>query len=51
MRTYLTDWTGYRHTINRETMTKKYPMNYYFLSSALAAQLIGQDNTNHLITQ
>ena len=51
IRTYLTDWTGYRHTINRETMAKKYPMNYYFLSSALAAQLIGQDNANHLITQ
>ncbi len=26
-------------------------MNYYFLSSALATQLIGQDNANHLITQ
>ncbi len=51
IRTYLTDWTGYRHTINRETMAKKYPMNYYFLSAPLAAQLIGQDNANHLITQ
>lgn len=26
-------------------------MNYYFLSAPLAAQLIGQDNNNHLITQ
>ncbi len=51
IRTYLTDWTNYRHTINRETMAKKYPMNYYFLSAPLAAQLIGQDNANHLITQ
>lgn len=51
IRTYLTDWTDYRHTINRETMAKKYPMNYYFLSAPLAAQLIGQDNANHLITQ
>ena len=51
IRTYLTDWTNYRHTINRETVAKKYPMNYYFLSAPLAAQLIGQDNTNHLITQ
>ena len=51
IRTYLTDWTGYRHTINRETMAKKYPMNYYFLSAPLASQLIGQDNANHLITQ
>jgi type IV secretion system protein VirB5 len=51
IRTYLTDWASYRHTINRETMAKKYPMNYYFLSAPLAAQLIGQDNANHLITQ
>lgn len=51
IRTYLTDWTSYRHTINRETMAKKYPMNYYFLSAPLAAQLISQDNANHLITQ
>ncbi len=51
IRTYLTDWTNYRHTINRETMAKRYPMNYYFLSAPLAAQLIGQDNANHLITQ
>ncbi len=51
IRTYLMDWTGYRHTINRETMAKKYPMNYYFLSAPLAAQLISQDNANHLITQ
>ncbi len=51
IRTYLTDWTSYRHTMNRETVAKKYPMNYYFLSAPLAAQLIGQDNTNHLITQ
>jgi type IV secretion system protein VirB5 len=51
IRTYLTDWTTYRHTINRETMAKKYPMNYYFLSAPLASQLILQDNNNHLITQ
>ncbi|MBB5061584.1 type IV secretion system protein VirB5 [Granulicella aggregans] len=51
IRTYLTDWTNYRHTINRETMAKKYPMNYYFLSAPLAGQLILQDNNNHLITQ
>ena len=51
IRTYLTDWTNYRHTLTRETVAKKYPMNYYFLSVPLAAQLIGQDNNNHLITQ
>jgi type IV secretion system protein VirB5 len=51
IRTYLTDWANYRHTINRETIAKKYPMNYYFLSSALASQLIIADNSNHLTTQ
>lgn len=51
IRTYLTDWISYRHTINRETMAKKYPMNYYFLSAPLATQLISQDNANHLITE
>jgi len=51
IRTYLTDWANYRHTINRETIAKKYPMNYYFLSSQLASQLINADNNNHLTTQ
>jgi type IV secretion system protein VirB5 len=51
IRTYLTDWLNYRHTINRETIAKKYPMNYYFLSSALASQLINDDNVNHLTSQ
>ena len=51
IRTYLTDWLNYRHTINRETIAKKYPMNYYFLSSQLASQLINEDNNNHLTTQ
>jgi len=51
IRTYLTDWANYRHTVNRETIAKKYPMNYYFLSSQLASQLIRNDNDNHLTTQ
>jgi len=51
IRTYLTDWANYRHTINRETIAKKYPMNYYFLSSLLASQLINTDNNNHLTSQ
>lgn len=51
IRTYLTDWLNYRHTINRETIAKKYPLNYYFLSSQLASQLINEDNNNHLTTQ
>lgn len=45
------DWLNYRHTINRETIAKKYPLNYYFLSSQLASQLINEDNNNHLTTQ
>ncbi|WP_263385833.1 type IV secretion system protein [Granulicella arctica] len=51
IRTYLTDWINYRHTLNRETIAKKYPMNYYFLSGPLASQLINDDNNNHLTTQ
>src|SRR5271167_3891493 len=38
VRTYLTDWANYRFTINREVIAKKYPMNYYFLSTQLANQ-------------
>lgn len=50
IRTYLTDWANYRYTINRETIAKKYPLNYYFLSQPLASQLMGQDNQNHLVS-
>ena len=51
VRTYLTDWANYRYTINRETIGKKYPLNYYFLSQTLASQLMTEDNTNHLVSQ
>ena len=51
IRTYLTDWANYRYTINRETIAKKYPLNYYFLSSNLASQLMTDDNTNHIVSQ
>ena len=51
VRTYLTDWTNYRYTLNRETVAKKYPLNYYFLSQQLALQLMGEDNANHTISQ
>ena len=51
VRTYLTDWANYRYTLNRETVAKKYPLNYYFLSSTLATQLMGEDNANHAISQ
>lgn len=51
VRTYLTDWANYRYTLNRETVAKKYPLNYYFLSTTLATQLMGEDNTNHSISK
>lgn len=51
VRTYLTDWANYRYTLNRETMAKKYPLNYYFLSTTLATQLMGEDNAAHTISQ
>jgi type IV secretion system protein VirB5 len=51
VRTYLTDWANYRYTLNRETVAKKYPLNYYFLSQPLASQLMGDDNANHVVSQ
>jgi type IV secretion system protein VirB5 len=51
VRTYLTDWANYRYTINRDTIAKKYPLNYYFLSQALASRLMAEDNQNHLVSQ
>ena len=51
VRTYLTDWANYRFTINRETVAKKYPLNYYFLSQTLASQGMTEDNQNHFASQ
>jgi len=51
VRTYLTDWANYRYTINRETIAKKYPTNYYFLSTQLANQYMADDNAAHLVSQ
>ncbi len=51
VRTYLTDWANYRYTLSRDTIGKKYPLNYYFLSQNLASQLMGQDNQNHFVSQ
>src|SRR6201747_1765284 len=44
VRTYLTDCANYRYTINRDTIAKKYPLNYYFLSQSLATKLMTEDN-------
>jgi len=51
VRTYLTDWANYRYTITRDTIARKYPLNYYFLSSNLSSQLMTEDNANHLVSQ
>jgi type IV secretion system protein VirB5 len=51
VRTYLTDWANYRYTVSRETIAKKYPLNYYFLSGNLSSQLMTDDNANHLVSQ
>jgi type IV secretion system protein VirB5 len=51
VRTYLTDWANYRYTISRDTIAKKYPLNYYFLSGNLASQLMTEDNQNHLVSE
>lgn len=51
VRTYLMDWANYRYTINPGTIAKRYPLNYYFLSQALAAQLMTEDNRDHLVAQ
>jgi type IV secretion system protein VirB5 len=51
VRTYLTDWANYRFTVNREVIAKKYPLNYYFLSQPLAAQLMASDNQTHLVSE
>jgi type IV secretion system protein VirB5 len=51
VRTYLMDWANYRYTISRDTIAKKYPLNYYFLSQAFASQLMAADNQNHFVSQ
>ncbi len=51
IRTYFTDWANYRYTISRDIIAKKYPLNYYFVSSNLASQLMTEDNQNHLVSQ
>jgi type IV secretion system protein VirB5 len=51
VRTYLNDWANYRYTVNRDVIAKKYPLNYYFLSQALASKLMAEDNANHLVSQ
>src|ERR1700727_2645681 len=51
VRTYITDWANYRYTINRDTISKKYPLNYFFFSQQLSAQLMSDDNRNHMVSQ
>lgn len=51
VRTYLTDWANYRYTISRDTIAKKYPLNYYFMAQPLASRFMLEDNNNHLVSQ
>ena len=51
VRTYLTDWANYRYTISRDTIAKKYPLNYYFMAQPLASRLMLEYNGNHLVSQ
>jgi type IV secretion system protein VirB5 len=51
VRTYLMDWANFRYTISRDTIAKKYPLNYYFLSQTLASQLMTGDNQSHFVSQ
>src|ERR1700691_919066 len=51
VRTYLMDWTNYRYTISRDTIAKKYPLNYFFFSQQLSTQLMSEDNRNHIVSQ
>jgi type IV secretion system protein VirB5 len=51
VRAYLSDWANYRYTISRDTIAKKYPLNYYFLAGNLSSQLMTDDNANHLVSQ
>ncbi len=47
----LTNWATYRYTINRQTISKEYPLNYYFLSQPIASQYMQEDNSEHLLSQ
>ncbi|MCL2659434.1 MAG: type IV secretion system protein [Acidobacteriaceae bacterium] len=51
VRTYLTEWANYRYAISPSTISKKYPLNYYFLSQALASEYMNEDSANHLVSQ
>jgi len=51
VRTYLLDWANYRYTVSQDTIVKKHPLNYYFLSQALASRLTTEDNQNHVVSQ
>jgi type IV secretion system protein VirB5 len=51
VRTYLTDWANYRYTVSRDTISKKYPLNYFFFSQQLSTQYMSEDNRNHMVSQ
>jgi len=43
IRTFLTDWASYRYTMLRDSVTKNYHRNYYFIQDHLATQLMAAD--------
>src|ERR1700688_790561 len=47
VRTYLTDWANYRYTISRDTITKKYPLTFFFFSQHLSTQLMSEHKRTH----
>ena len=51
IRTFLTDWATFRYSMLRNSVTKTYPRNYYFLQDALASKLMQLDTKDATIAK
>ncbi len=51
IRTFLTEWATDRYARLRDTVSKTYPRNFFFLSDQLANQLMTDDVRNHTIAK
>ena len=51
IRTFLTEWATDRYARLRDTVSKTYPRNFYFLSDQLANQFMTDDVRNHTIAK
>jgi len=51
IRTFLTDWATFRYSMLRDTVSKTYPRNYYFLQDTLAAKLMLRDTNERTIAK